>query len=242
MELTIKNPSINESALIWAIVASILLHVLLAVVIPNFNFELVKEIPDTLSVELQKPEPPPAPVPEIPEPEPPKPEPPKEIIKPKIIPKPIPMPVEAPTPIEQEAPPPPPVSKVIATEPKPDNKPAEFIAPEPVEKPIEPPPVNLDNALGEYAGTLGRAIAKHKQYPKIAAMRGWQGEVILDLKIDGSGNVLSAKVRESSGHDALDNQALEMVRKASPFPAPPEALRSRTFNITVPVSFKLESP
>ncbi|HSI24444.1 MAG TPA: energy transducer TonB, partial [Methylotenera sp.] len=62
----------------------------------------------------------------------------------------------------------------------------------------------------------------------------------LDLKIDSSGNVLSANIKESSGHEALDNQALEMVRKASPLPAPPEALRGRSFNITVPVSFKLE--
>jgi periplasmic protein TonB len=60
--------------------------------------------------------------------------------------------------------------------------------------------------------------------------------------LDGNGKVLSATVQQSSGFDALDKQALEMVRKASPFPAPPEALRSRTFNITVPVSFKLENP
>ncbi len=73
-------------------------------------------------------------------------------------------------------------------------------------------------------------------------MRGWQGECLLDLKLDGNGNVLSASVKESSGHEALDNQALEMVRKASPFPAPPEVLRGRSFNITVPVSFKLENP
>ena len=95
-------------------------------------------------------------------------------------------------------------------------------------------------ALSQYGGTLGRAIAKHKQYPKIAQMRGWQGDCLLDLKIDGSGNVLSANIKESSGFEALDKQALEMVRKASPFPAPPEALRGRSFDITVPVSFKLE--
>ena len=62
------------------------------------------------------------------------------------------------------------------------------------------------------------------------------------FELDGSGNVLSANVKEGSGFEALDKQALEMVRKASPFPAPPEALRERSFNITVPVSFKLESP
>jgi periplasmic protein TonB len=242
VELTIKNSSINESTIVWAIIASILLHVLVAVVVPNFKFDIVKEIPQVLSIEIQKPQPPPpAPAPKIPEPEPPKPEPIKEV-KPKLIPKPIPKPMDLPSPVQQVAPPPA-VDKVVAIEPAPNSKPAEFVAPEPVPEPPPPPPqVNLDDAIGEYAGTLGRAIAKHKQYPRIATMRGWQGEVLLDLKIDGSGNVLSAKVRESSGHDALDNQALEMVRKASPFPAPPEALRSRSFNITVPVSFKLESP
>jgi protein TonB len=47
-------------------------------------------------------------------------------------------------------------------------------------------------------------------------------------------------VRTSSGFEALDKQALEMVKKAAPFPLPPEALRSKTFNVIIPVSFKLE--
>ena len=111
--------------------------------------------------------------------------------------------------------------------------------PEPPKK-IEPSEDDVNAALRQYGGTLGRAIAKHKQYPKIAQMRGWQGECLLDLKLDGSGNVLSASVKESSGYEALDNQALEMARKASPFPTPPDALKGRSFNITVPVSFKLE--
>ena len=242
MELTIKNSSINESTLIWAIVASILLHILLAIVVPNFKFDAIKKTAEILSVELQKPTPP-APV-VIPEP--PKPEPVKEVAAPKHVAKPITKKVEAPSPIKQEVTPPPAVAdappKVIAVEPKADAMPHEIVPATPIEKPKpEPAQADVDNALGEYGGLLGRAIAKHKSYPKIAQMRGWEGEVMLDLKIDGSGNVLSAKVRESSGHEALDNQALEMVRKASPFSAPPETLRNRTFNISVPVSFKLEA-
>ena len=244
MEIAIKNASINESTLIWAIIASILLHLFLAVLVPSFKFDGIKRLPDILSVELQKPTPP-APV-VIPEP--PKPEPIKDVIRPKPLSKPITKKVEAPSPIKQEVTPPPAATEtpptVIAVEPKVEAIPREVVqvpAP-PIEKPKppEPSPADVDNALGEYGGQLGRAIAKHKAYPKIAQMRGWEGEVMLDLKIDGSGNVLSAKVKDSSGHDALDNQALEMVKKASPFPAPPSALRSRTFNITVPVSFKLE--
>ena len=71
-------------------------------------------------------------------------------------------------------------------------------------------------------------------------MRGWQGEAKVDLQIDAGGNVLASKIQESSGHEVLDQQALDMVKKAAPFPAPPDALRGRTFNILVPVSFRLE--
>ena len=129
-----------------------------------------------------------------------------------------------------------PAPNVIAVEPKPNTAPVTVVAP-----PAPPAPqvvaapersqAEVDDALGAYGNLLGRAIAKHKQYPRIAQTRGWEGDVLLDLKLDGNGKVLSATIRQGSGYEALDKQALEMVRKASPFPAPPEALRNRTFNV-----------
>ena len=35
--------------------------------------------------------------------------------------------------------------------------------------------VDVDNAKNQYGNLLSREVAKHKQYPKIAQMRGWQG-------------------------------------------------------------------
>lgn len=226
-----------------------LLHIFLAIYIPNFNFSPVEEKRQVLKIELQQPTPPapPAPIveplpPPIDIPEPPKPEPVKKKPKPVIKPKPIKK--EAPAPIEEpEYVPPPVVENVIAVQPSVEKAP-EVVIPQPP-PPIEPPPpqapsqAEIDNALSAYGNILGRAIAKHKSYPKIAQRRGWEGTTLLDLKLDSDGNVLSAVVRESSGYDALDNQALKMVEKASPFPAPPKALQGRSFNITVPVSFKL---
>ncbi|MES2580676.1 MAG: energy transducer TonB [Pseudomonadota bacterium] len=250
MDFSIKKSNINESTLIWAIVCSILLHALLAITLPNFKIDLSKEKPIQLEVEIQKPVEPepvaviqPAQPIEQPKPEVKKPEPIKKIIEPKPITK----TVEAPSPVtevEQVAPSveAQPAPNVIAVPPKADSSPVAVIAP-PVTEVIKAPersPAEVDNALGEYGNLLGRTIAKHKQYPRIAQTRGWQGDVLLDLKLDGNGKVLSATVRQGSGYEVLDKQALEMVRKASPFPAPPEALRNRTFNITVPVSFKLE--
>lgn len=102
------------------------------------------------------------------------------------------------------------------------------------------PQEQVTQYLESYSSLLANAIAKYKQYPKIAQMRGWQGTVIVDLEIDSKGTVISIKIKKSSTYEVLDNEALEMIRKASPFPAPPESLRGKNFNVLVPISFKLE--
>jgi len=102
------------------------------------------------------------------------------------------------------------------------------------------PQEQVTQHIESYSSLLANAIAKYKQYPKIAQMRGWQGTVIADLEIDSKGTVISIKIKKSSTYEVLDNEALEMIRKASPFPAPPESLRGKNFNVLVPISFKLE--
>lgn len=245
MDISIKHSSFKESTIIWAVICSILLHTLLVVVIPKFKLDSTKKTSDVLVVELAQPKPPepePVVIPEPPKPaEPikPAPEPIKPLPKKELKPEPMPVQNISPAPTQTEPPPPP---AVIAVAPKADASPAITVPTPPPEPPkkIEPNEDDINAALGQYSGTLGRAIAKHKSYPKIAQMRGWQGVCLLDLKLDSSGNVTSASVKESSGHEVLDNQALEMARKAAPFPTPPEVLRDRSFNLTVPVSFKLE--
>lgn len=219
----------------------------MVVVVPNLKFSEDIKPRQVLKIELQQPTPPVPviePLPPIDIPEPTKPKPVKKKIKPIVKPKPIRK--EAPAPIDppQEIAPPPLVEEVIAVQPTAEITP-EIIVPEPPPVTIEPPPppqptqVEKDNALNAYSDQLGRAIAKYKSYPKIAQRRGWQGTVLLAIKVDGTGNVLSAVVSKSSGHDSLDKSALKMVKKASPFPAPPAVLKGDSFTISVPVIFKL---
>ena len=234
----------RPQTLVWALALSIGLHVLALTFLPNLKFD--QKVEDkTLTVELLPPPPPPAAEPApVSEPEPqPVREKPKPVVKPKPVPKPIPK--EAPAPVSEPPPsdvaetqppaPPPAMTATPVEEPKPT-----FKAPPPPEPPKGPSQADIDDARNLYGGLLSREIAKHKQYPRIAQMRGWQGEATIELKIDGSGTLLSSRIVTSSGHDVLDKQGLEMVRKASPFPPPPEALRGRNFEILVPVSFKLE--
>ena len=111
--------------------------------------------------------------------------------------------------------------------------------------PVKPPPTgpsqaDIRAANGDYGNTLWNSISKYKNYPKIAQMRGWQGESIVELQLSGDGKISSKKIIKSSGYDVLDKEALEMVDKATPFPEPPEALRGSRFSITIPIPFKLE--
>lgn len=231
------NPSYaNQHTLIWALICSLLLHAITSYYL-KFNITPPAK-PDTLVVELTQQQLPPPPVTL---PEPPKVEP----VKPKIVSKPITKPTLLPIEAKNDtATPPPAPTEVIAVTPKPEAPPSP-VPPVPIATPDPPQPIittppDTSAARETYGNTLWGAIGKHKQYPRIAQMRGWQGEAVVELQLDGNGKLKSKKIIQSSGYDALDKQALEMVERAIPFPAPPEVLRGGSFSIKVPIPFKLE--
>ena len=216
----------------WALIGSLMLHAFIALVLPNLAMNAPKQEPLVVELVQQAPPPPPPP------PEPPKPEP----IKPKPQIKPVVKPVVVPTEIKNDPTPPPP-PEVIAAAPQveapPPKTPPVAIVPREPAKPVVVP-VDTTEVRDNYDNALWSAIVKHKQYPRIAQMRGWQGEAIVELQIDGNGKLKSKKIIQSSGHEVLDKQALDMVEKALPLPAPPEVLRGSSFSVKVPIAFKLE--
>lgn len=244
---TLPAQAKQQQRVVWMVVFSMALHLGIVVFVPKWQTE-ARQSPPPIIVELEKPKEPPQKKVQ-PEPEPPKPaEPPKPKQPPKQeLPKPTPVPIQQPVvqealPVRAVEPPPPPPA-VIAVEPQATVKPETVVAaPPPIKEPPQPTvsQEDLDAARGRYVGALQRAIAKHKSYPAMARTRGWQGEALVDIHLDGNGHVLGSEISSSSGYEILDKQALEMVKKASPFPAPPDVLQGRSFHLTVPVAFKLE--
>lgn len=57
------------------------------------------------------------------------------------------------------------------------------------------------------------------QYPAIAKSRGWQGKVLLRVKVSAEGLSESVAIEQSSGHDMLDQSAMEAVKKWRFIPA-----------------------
>lgn len=71
-------------------------------------------------------------------------------------------------------------------------------------------------------------------YPRIARKMGWQGRVLISFIICLDGTVKDVQVVESSGHTALDKNAVEVVQKVAPFPKPPVAAE-----LIIPVVYNL---
>jgi protein TonB len=95
------------------------------------------------------------------------------------------------------------------------------------------------NARSQYGLLLSQEIAKFKQYPPFAKQSRQQGVVLVQVQIDALGKLVAANVYQSSNHELLDNQALAMVRKASPFSKPPPDIENKDLNLVIPIAFNL---
>ena len=102
-----------------------------------------------------------------------------------------------------------------------------------------PPPAQAD-LLAAYRRQLAELLARHQEYPRVAALRGWEGEVRLRLTVARKGNLLQVELERSSGYGILDQHALAMVGELSGLPALPAALEGNEIQVLVPVNYKLK--
>lgn len=89
------------------------------------------------------------------------------------------------------------------------------------------------------AAASGNAAASN--YPGLVMQRlsrvprpraGSRGTVVVAFSVSGGGRLAGVSIARSSGSGALDRAAMNMVRRAAPFPAPPPGAR-RGFSINI---------
>ena len=251
MNTTLNITPTHEKGLIWAIISSIILHILFFVLVPNIKFDAIKKVPDVLKVEIIQPKKLPQQLlPEPPKPEAAKPiekikpEPTPEPIKPKPI-KPLPKDVQktlseptqeiAPQPVPIE----PPARPVIAAAPKNESPPA-FIAPQ-----AEPIKEKLDNddafnsAKSSYRSSVQKEIQRNLRYPKIAQQRHISGVAKVEIVLDGEGNISAVNLVSSSGNNSLDAEAVAVINRSNLQQYMVAMLKGKIDRIIIPVSFAL---
>jgi protein TonB len=174
-----------------------------------------------------------------------------EIDLPEIPNLPDPMVALAPPPPPPERPkvvetkPPPPRKRVVERKRpvRPDKPRAERTsAPTPqrqaASRPAAPAPgassAPSPSQTASWRGSLNAHLNRFKRFPGGAS----PGTVQVAFTIDRGGRVLAARLVRGSGEAALDEEALAMIRRASPVPAPPDGLGAGgSISLSVPVRF-----
>lgn len=95
------------------------------------------------------------------------------------------------------------------------------------------------DVLAGYRQRLTELFARGYEYPRIAALRGWEGEVRLRLKVARKGNLLGVHLDRSSGFAVLDQHALALLEGHGSLPPLPDALEGSEIQVIVPINYKL---
>lgn len=174
------------------------------------------------------PPPAPAPMPRLlpVAPPPPKKQPPSP--RPKPV-RPVPAPVPAPVPIA--------AATVAMTEPPPaaiEAPPAPEPTPTPPPAPAPPAAIEAPRFNAAYLNNPSPA------YPAAARRRGQEGRVLVRAEVLADGRCSRVELKQGSGHELLDQAALDAVRKWRFVPAR-QGEQAVTAWVDVPIAFKLKN-
>jgi len=99
------------------------------------------------------------------------------------------------------------------------------------------PNASTSTALPRWQSQVAGILERNKRYPSEARNRLQQGVVRLAFSIDRQGRVVSSRIVASSGSSVLDQETLDLVHRAQPFPPPPPEFPGG--EIEVPVRFNI---
>ncbi|OLU32266.1 energy transducer TonB [Pseudomonas sp. PA27(2017)] len=176
-------------------------------------------------------------------------------------PSPPPEPVRPPEPVVEPPPPPPPVVDELAVKPPPKTEPPKpkpqppkpKPAPKPLPKPVEPAPAPpkaeappappappAPKPVTETPPSANAAYLRNPapEYPSLAQRRGWEGTVLLRIRVLANGKPGDIQIQTSSGRDVLDQAAVKAVQRWSFVPAKRGDVAQEGW-VTVPLDFRL---
>jgi protein TonB len=90
--------------------------------------------------------------------------------------------------------------------------------------------------LNKYLAALKKRMSSYIVYPREAKKNGYVGVPKVGFAILKDGTAENIHIVVSSGHEILDQSAMEAVRKSFPFDKPPRALRE----VSIDIYFKKE--
>lgn len=101
---------------------------------------------------------------------------------------------------------------------------------------------NVAEALAQrdYTPLVVQKIYQNISYPSRAVSKNQQGTVRVAIKIGRSGELQSVLTTQESRYSSLNRAALKAVEKAAPFTTLPEQISADSFELSIPVTFRLQ--
>lgn len=87
--------------------------------------------------------------------------------------------------------------------------------------------------------TLWGRIEELKRYPALARTNHWEGKVVVSAVIRDDGEVTGVQIAETSGRMVLDEEAMAVMKKASPLRLK-HPLGQRQITILIPINYRLD--
>jgi pilus assembly protein CpaC len=99
---------------------------------------------------------------------------------------------------------------------------------------------DIKDPVVRYAKIIQKKILENLTYPVAAKEAGFQGTVKLSLKLSAQGDLLDVKVKEPSNYRLLNDNAVKVSKKISPYPPFPPAIKESQLWVDVPIIYQLE--
>jgi periplasmic protein TonB len=99
-----------------------------------------------------------------------------------------------------------------------------------------PPKVSPD-MVRKWQMTVNTRLNQFKRYPSQARARRHEGKVVVAFSLDSEGHVVNSKIVKSSGSELLDQETLDLISRAQPYPVPPNGAGGQDLFLQVPISY-----
>jgi pilus assembly protein CpaC len=101
-------------------------------------------------------------------------------------------------------------------------------------------PSSVPGSMEDYILSVQRKISKAIRYPEEAQEFSWEGVVKVEILILDDGSLAFSLIKESSGYEIFDKEALKIVKESAPYGQFPAGSDMNEISLTIPIVFNLK--
>jgi TonB family protein len=109
-----------------------------------------------------------------------------------------------------------------------------------IEPRVPVPTAGTESGLhNQLLGVLKTRLSYYLTYPPLARSHGWEGTVLLGLRIESDGRLEKVHVERGSGYAVLDHSALNSLKRLGRLTEASAWLEGRSLDMQLPVIYRL---